>query len=170
MKGTVGFSASNSWISKIIRWFRQSNVSHTFIIINRGDRLFVMEAGKRQVQIASYDKHYAKNKGYVELYKPEVDDTTINKAIDDMMPYLERGYGYLQLVGFALVSLLQRIGINIDNPIGTGIICSELVREYLLKLGFEEYRKLDRDTTAPDNLLALIKKSKKFKRMVRPDE
>lgn len=168
MKGAIGFSASKSWISKAIRWFRRSHVSHAFLIINKGPRYFVMEAGIRQVHITSYKKHY--EKGYVELYSPDVDEKKIDEAIDKMIPYLEEGYGYLQLLGFAIVCLFDRVGIKIKNPIGRGIICSELVRDYLVALGFEEFQKLDKNTAAPDDLLDIIKKSSKFKEIERKYE
>lgn len=159
MKGVIGFSASTSFISRAIRWFRKSHVSHTFIIINRGDRLLVLEAGWRQVHITTYDKHY--KKGYVELYKPKASDYMIDKAIDAVISqHLEKPYGYFQLLGFALVSILKRFRINIKNPIGWGSICSEVVLTLVKKLfktlnGFD---KLDQDTTAPDDLLKIIRK------------
>jgi len=160
MKGVIGFSASNSFISKAIRWFRKSHVSHTFIIINRGDRLLVLEAGKRQVHITTYDKHY--KKGYVELYKPKASDYMIDKAIDTVIAqHLEKPYGYFQLLGFALVSILKRFNIKITNPIGRGTICSEVVLSYLraLKLQLDKFMELDKDTTAPDDLLRIMKAS-----------
>ncbi len=163
MKGAIGFSASNSIISKLIRWFRRSRVSHTFIIINRGKRLLVMEAGARQVHITSFKKHYTR--GYVVLYQPKVSERQIDKAIDILVPKLEVGYGYLQLLGFALVSVLRWLGWKIKNPIGWGIICSELVRDYLIALGFDEFKQIDKDTTAPDDLLRIIENSTKFERI-----
>lgn len=171
LKGAIGFSRSNSFISKAIRWFRKSTISHTFIMItNENDEiLLVLEAGKRQVQITSYYKYYGnKKKCHVELYVPNVSEEKINEAIIKMIPYLDKGYGYSQLLGFALVSVLKWIGIKIKNPIKWGIICSELVRDFGILLGCHKFAKLDRDTTAPDDLLKIIKKSSKFKKIERP--
>ena len=165
MKGVVGSSRSNSWISKVIRWFRDAKVSHTFIIINgRGDEpLFVLEAGKREVLIVPFEQRYCND--YVELYAPLVNYNKVNSAVDKVLPYIEKRYGYLQILGFALVSLLKKIGIKIKNPIGTGIICSELVLLYLRELELAEFKKLNRDTIAPDDLLQIIQKSKNFKKV-----
>lgn len=167
MKGVIGFSASNSFLSKAIRWFRKSTVSHTFIIINNGERLLVLEAGWRQVHITTYDKHY--KKGYLELYRPKASDYMIDRAIDAVISqHLEKSYGYFQLLGFALVSVLKWLGITIKNPIKAGSICSEVVRDYSVALKLADsvkFQELDRDTTAPDDLLNIIKKSSEFERI-----
>lgn len=174
MKGVIFFSASDSFISKAIRWFRQSTVSHTGIIINRGKRKLVLEAGWRQVHITTYDKHY--KKGYIELYKPLVSEEVIDAAIDKVISnHLEKPYGYFQILGFAVVSLLKRVGIKIKNPFTKGSICSEVSLDYGsgLELGDEvqkEFAKLDPDTTAPDDLLKIIQKSDRFKRIERKHE
>lgn len=161
MKGDIFFSASNSWISKAIRWFTKSNVSHTGIIINNQKRKLVLEAATRQVHITTYDKHY--KKGYIEIYRPKIDEKMVDKAIDCVISkHLEKPYGYLQLLGFAIVCLLKRIGIKIKNPLKMHSICSEVSRDYgaflpLSEKAKQEFAKLDPDTTSPDDLRNVIK-------------
>lgn len=161
MKGDIFFSASDSWISKVIRWFTKSNVSHTGIVINNQKRKLVLEAAFRQVHITTYDKHY--KKGYIEIYRPKIDEKLVDKAIDFVISeHLEKPYGYFQIIGFALVCLLRRIGIKIKNPFKRNSICSEVSRDYgaflpLSDKAKQAFMKLDPDTTSPNDLRNVIK-------------
>ena len=141
--GSVGLAIGATWISRTIAWFLKSNYSHTFLGLHYGagqGRLgpMILEADSHGVEIDALDV-YAKREKLIELYEPLLAKSLVSKAMDAIFEKYHRShYGYLQLLGFVPIFLLRRIGIRVGNFFGGGIICSELIWEYLRELGFKE--------------------------------
>jgi len=163
LRGCIGFSTTkDSFISKAIRWFRSSHVSHTFIIL---DRYTVLEAGFFKVRMNPLKKYFKKSE-YVEIYKPkEVDSSTIERAIGKIMDLRGRRYGRLQLLGFIWIWLLRKLFIDPKNPFTKGIICSELVYLYMKELGCKGIEDYTKDEVAPDDLLVICRDYGEFRRV-----
>jgi len=143
LEGCIGFSAiKGSFISKIIRWFTKSQWSHTFVIYKwiEGDYLnsLVIEAGDFELTIVPFNK-YIKEGVTVEIYKPK-NLKNKKQALNNLLLKCGTVYGYLQLIGFAIVILLRKwFGIKRkSNIFGYGIICSESVSDYLIDLGYKD--------------------------------
>lgn len=171
MRGAVAFSTNKrSWISKLIRWFTQYPFSHSFVITDicdpdsfQRERIYIMEAGKREVSFNQLS-HYENTDTCYEIWMPRgVTEADIDRALyRTERVFLGKRYGYLQLVGFALVIALSKVGIHIKNPIKLGAICSEVDWYYCkqIKPGF--FNRFDRDTVSPRDLREFIRHSGEF--------
>ena len=120
MKIKVGLSRNSTPLSKLIRLFTNSQVSHCFILINDET---VLHAGFPYV-MGWYYQNFLKHNVVVATFEVEVPEWRVKWA------YAQAGktYGWVTLFGMLFVLLGKRLKINIKNPFpdneGT-YICSE---------------------------------------------
>lgn len=141
-----------------------------------GPEYLCIEANDFEVAISPLSK-YLKDPSYkIEIYRPKVDIEHALKTMDNMVnlsdPNVRVGmlYGYLQLIGFALVILLSKIGIRRrHNIFSQGPICSEVVAWYfiyndLLSKGDFLFHDKDINLISPQDLYEHVTffKSEKF--------
>lgn len=179
LRGAVGFSDYTGggffqFVAKCIRFFTKSQWSHTFCITMEDFLLgpIVEEAGPMGVVNASIDK-YLDGPFYCKLWKIKATEDQIDAGIRRVFPMLNKSYGYFMLLGFILVWLWHKITLRkANNPFRGGIICSELVLEYL-KAIFPDNAALlemDRDTTSPEDIYEfIICRSDMFEEIPIPD-
>jgi hypothetical protein len=172
-RGAVGFSSYVkkspgilAWflrfVGKCIRFFTKSVWTHTFVCLLDDDVLgpLTIEACEINVTV-----NFMKDYGYldpdqyrVEIWMPKATDDRINAGLLRVSGMNGVSYGWFQLPGFILVWVWRKItGKTVNNPVTGGIICSELVIEYL-KVVFpesEEIQKMDRNTTSPEDIYEL---------------
>jgi hypothetical protein len=151
-KGLVGFSTSNSFISKAIRWFRKSEFSHTFVVLdNFYDTAIIGEADTFKVRLAPlYTK--VKKGSKVELWETPISEELISSGIQEIMKLTGRPYGFGQLIGFIWIWFCEKIcKKQKSNPFHNGIICSEFVYYFLLLIGYK-FLKMKPDNIAPDHI------------------
>jgi hypothetical protein len=167
--GAIGFETDRaSWISKIIRFFTRSQWSHVFIVaaedLVTGKRE-ILEADWQGIQKAFLDKYQGKHIK-VALYQVNLPLTQRIDALAACMTLVGRSYGYLQLVGLALILPLRWVGIYKTNPISSGRVCSELALRYLQQLEVDyRFEQMDRDSTTPQDLFAIIEEHEAFQRI-----
>lgn len=165
-KGTIGFcSKKANFISKAIRWFTRSKWSHTYAIYQAEPEVLVVEASTFTVQLAPFEK-YDSSKYTNALFIPTgFTSEEIERGIAKVRGKIEAQYGWLQLVGFIPVVFVKRLfGMKISNPSKGGIVCSELVLQYLR--GLEPGAKwdaMDRNTTSPEDLFLELSTHPKFR-------
>lgn len=99
-------------------------------------------------------------------FKPEeleiYETTPEHWNIDAVKKYLGTRYGVFQIIGFIIA---KTFGLK-NNPIGQGVICSELVLMYLLNSPFSnDFKHLRLNKTSPEDLYEIIVKSLSFKRI-----
>jgi len=161
MRGAIAFTShKTSWISKAIRWFTKSKFSHSLIIVDEvGENRYLLEAGTKEVSFDLFDKYEKKQSSY-EIWIPKgVTEEEIERALKKTQKeFVHKTYGYLQLIGFAMKIGLQKIGIQINNPIKLGSICSEVDWYYLKELMPHIFKKYDRDSVSPKDLRDIILK------------
>lgn len=143
-KGSIGFSNNKtSFIGKLIRLFTNSGITHSFIItFPRGNDVWFEEASN-VVAEGKFENNYVNdpNTSYW-VYKikdglvPEATtDTALQYCLDN---YLGVEYGFFQLLWFPYRWLMSKFGKDIrkqKNWMSDGVICSELVYDYLTQLG-----------------------------------
>jgi hypothetical protein len=188
LRGAVGMSSyvappKNLWerflklVGNIIRYLSKSKYAHTFLWIWNDHALgpVVYEAADNGVTLNFADPEgYLDPKKYlVNVFMPIADATAINGALFKIRRYNGYMYGYFQLLGFAFVYIWLAItGKRVNNPITGGIICSELVIIYLKYLfpDEEEIQKMDRNTTAPEDIYEfMVKRTDLFKEIPIPE-
>jgi hypothetical protein len=154
----IGFSTSrNSWISKVIRWFTDSGVSHCFFIYFDEDweRDMVLEATSGGFRIVPYS-FYAEST-LVSLTPAYPVDVGIKKSLD----WLGVGYDYGGLLGMAWVEIGRRLKCAWRNPWrgANTMFCSEAIVRILQESGYPGADTLDAQSTDPQMLLDFLSNS-----------
>jgi hypothetical protein len=167
-KGAIGFSRKKrNWVSRIIAWFTRSQWSHTFIIYQDSPEILVVEAGMRQVQLVPISK-YESSKYDVAYFAPDlVHMFKIEAGISKVKGKIEAPYGMLQFVGFVPVIILRRLlGMKIPNPLRGGIVCSELVLQYLREIDPQgKWGGMDKNAVSPEDLFSALAMDNRFRPM-----
>ena len=107
---------------------------------------------------ASIDKYIDGHFSF-KLWKIKAAEDQIDAGIRRVFPMLNVSYGYMTILGFILVWLWYKITLKkANNPFRGGIICSELVLEYLKAIFPNDpaLKKMDRDTTSPEDIYEFI--------------
>jgi len=173
--GLIGFSVTKGFISRAIQYFRGSKYSHTFIVFGPtpwGDDI-LGEAGTFGISLVPLQK-YASEKYKMELWEidmSEVDSEKLNAATRKLTGMAGKTYGYLQLVGFVWIWLMNKFGRRVDNPFEGGIICSEYSYYFLREVDYEMLNDLglNANSIAPDHLRLLLMADNKAKVVARSD-
>lgn len=166
MKTYVFFSGSNSWLSKTIQWFRKSVFSHVFFVtvetIDNVKKITCVSADPKGINNKSdFFKEYANNpKCRLEGFQVYNMDAARTKK--EIKKQINHGYGYLALLGFARLSLLDLFGINATNIWKWGMVCSESTRR-ILDAGLGKETDISKDNAyyeansqAPDELYKVL--------------
>lgn len=152
----IAFVRSSAWTSRLIQWFTGSKWSHVMLVLDAtldGDRLVLEATHAGGVKLSLLSGF---NPQHLEVYDTDPEDWNITPV----KRYLGVAYGTLQIIGFALAKLLKLK----HNPIGKGVICSELVLMYLLHSPFaDEFKDLEINKTSPQDLYEIISISKTFR-------
>ena len=168
MKGTIGFCTKRAnFISKVIRWFTGSKWSHTYVIRQVAPDILVLEASKFQVQIVPINKYESRKYKNVFFLPEGYDPAAVDRGLEKAGAKIEQNYGWLQLLGFIPVIIARRLlGMRIKNLARGGVVCSELVLQFLKGMDPEgPWKSLQKDTTSPEDLYPLIEGCAKFKKV-----
>jgi hypothetical protein len=134
MKVLIGFSTSDYWVSKIIRFFTRAPVSHTYIIIDDipdvGHELY--EAAWCGFRMSTREKLTA---GSTVIVKEVSVPMVPGAAVALCRSWLNTPYAYRALVGEAWVQVGKWLGKRWPNPWPDPhhMFCSEAAT-YLLQL------------------------------------
>lgn len=168
MRGTVGFCTKRAnFISKVIRWFTRSRWSHTYVIRQIDPDILVLEASTFQVQLVPITKYESK-KFSNAFFRPEgFKDADISCGLMKAEDKIETHYGWLQLLGNIPVIIVKRLfGLKIHNPSKGGVVCSELVLQYLRGLDPSgPWTSMDKDTVSPEDLYEILSTHPKFRKV-----
>jgi len=154
MKVWIGFSTTNLWISRLIRWFTKSKASHAWIAFESkelGTRI-VLEAHYtfRAVPYAWFKR---RNRIVAEIEIPNAEAMVVKCA-----EFLGTDYDYTGLLGGIIVSLGQLFGRRWRNPWGNPRLptCSESVVRAMQYDKFLSGEKLDPESTSPQQLMEFL--------------
>lgn len=170
MLGAVGFETERrSFISRAIRWFTRSRWSHVFLVLPEDPvtrEREIVEASFRGVYKDSIAK-YRKRGIQTRIFLVDADMEDRIDALADRLTNVGARYGFLQVLGFALILPLRWIGVRVRNPLTGGYVCSEFVLGYLreLELNPRAFDDLDKDSTTPADLFTIIEEHPMFQEM-----
>jgi hypothetical protein len=141
MYGNIVLATSkSSFVSKGIRWFTNSQFSHSFVTMP--DTLGIpmcIEAAEGGVDTCRFDTNYANNLDETyEVWTLNLPQDVKDKAIQSIMNDLETGYGFLEYPWFMWRRLNSLFGKDIksqNNWNQSGMICSQLCVAYLKACG-----------------------------------
>lgn len=151
----IAFSTSDGFVSKAIRCFTGSKVSHCFFVYWDEDfqRDMVMEATKGGFRIVPF-AHYVDQ--VVEIITPAHDvDPGLKAAVD----WLGTAYDYTGLIGMIFVEVGRWLKRKWKNPLQSAhaMFCSEVVLRSLQSANYPGADKLDPGSTDPQMLLDFLK-------------
>lgn len=146
-RGMIGFHQSNTLISKSIRWFTDSEVSHSYIVRNESQ---VIEADPKGVIIRDFVHSPYRKEWLFELPNKHL----IEYSMRITEARLNEDYGKLQILSAALIELQENwFGIEPRYswaPFTAGVICSELQLENMQNRRFLPASEEDKDRVDPD--------------------
>lgn len=156
MTTRIGFSVSNSWISKIICWFTKGRTSHTFLIYYDIDfeRDMVMEATEGGYKITPFSKY---QKDTIAIFEPKQSiEYGLKKSIDN----LEEKYDYIGLIGMMWVCLGAFLKRKWRNPLASSkaMFCSEAIVKVLQWSNYPGSEQFESFSTTPEDLLVFFEK------------
>lgn len=135
--GDVILFSGESWISKSIKWFSDSEWNHVAFYVGDGYIIESTEAGVEKNSLEKRLKHVDKLLVRRCLL---VSEEEIKKMIDYAEQVIYDGYDFLQLLSLGLYFLLRKIGIRwrllVQNN-RNRFICSELIYYLYLKIGIK---------------------------------
>ena len=146
----VGFSTTDSIVSKIIRWFTKSEVSHAFFVIDLLGRAWVLESGFHGVTLSPAEKFTAKNTIKYLAQVHELDEPDVATVMND----LGENYDFGGLFGSAFVVIGRWFKQKWRNPWADpkAMFCSEFVVKSLQECGFPGADQLVPQDTTPQDL------------------
>lgn len=154
---SIGFSTTDTWMGKLIRWFTKSQVSHVFVYFELGNSGWVVEAGWTGVDIISWDKFTRDNKVVKMVNLPDAVDPDLAYTLE----MVGEPYDYPGLLGMVLVMAGRHFHRKWNNPTASGkaIFCSEMVTVLLQQSNYPGAEKLTPRNTSPDDLLKFLTES-----------
>lgn len=151
----IGFSTTNQWVSRLIRWWTHAPVSHTFLIyysecLGQDMVLDVAFSGFRVIPLALFEQ---RNK-VLHVIEPAVDLTPGMRVI---ARWLGKSYDWKAFVAFNRWFRTFKANPT-ENP--KSIICTEMVVHTLRISGYPDAAGLDPKGTTPAALLAFLSQPK----------
>jgi hypothetical protein len=148
----IGFSTTNALLSRIIRRFTKSRVSHAFLVYWDVDfaRDMVMEAMGRGFRIVPLDK-FRRHNDVVGVFTPR---HPIERGLRCAVDWLGTDYDARGLIGMALVVVARWFTLRRRrNPFGTSraLFCSEAVARACVWSDYPGFT-LDPEATTPQDL------------------
>jgi len=168
MRFIVGFSKKTHFFARAIMWFTKSQFSHCYIVkeCDACESKNVLEANSHGVGMGPYPVFLKEKAIVIEEYVIDHDVEQLNQAWDVIcLNRLHRPYSYMQILGDAIVIMLQAItGWSLPNPFSQRKkdVCSELVLGYIRRSKISGFEKLNAGTVSPEDLNKIIKGDEQF--------
>lgn len=147
----IGFSTTSQWVSRLIRYWTNAQVSHSFLIY-RDDKLeqdMVLDVAFGGYRVLPLDQ-FARTNTILHVIEPGVDLTVGMKVV---ARWLGRPYDWRAFVGFS--KWFRSLKRNpTENP--KAIICTEVVVHALRISGYPGATELDPKGTSPQALLDFL--------------
>jgi len=152
---TLIFATTGALLSRIIRAFTRSTVSHVAIGTSMQGVPVVIEASGWGVRIFPR-KRWERSREVVAEARFYVD---ISGEIPYAIEFVGDRYDYVGLLGYLIVMPLRWLGKKIRNPLGNprAFVCSELPLRLDREHRIPEWEGLDPETTTPEDLLRLCR-------------
>jgi hypothetical protein len=155
-------TSKSSFISKCIRWFTQSQFSHSFVTMP--DVLgfpMCIEAAEGGVDYMRFDAEYSSNQdSSYEVWNIKISQSVKDAAMQSILNDLETNYGFLEYPWFMWRKLNSLFGRDIksqNNWNTDGMICSQLCVAYLTACGLSNiFAGYGKGSVAPQDLSVIF--------------
>lgn len=150
----IAFSTQpKNLLSRVIRWFTKSKVSHCFIVFEAFGHKWILESGIKGVVILPLDKFDGEIRALVDI--PELTPEALGNVMEDD---LGRDYDFTGLAGMAINYIGRWFKAKWKNPLNASrsMFCSEFVVKALAESKFPGADQLDAADTSPQDLLDFL--------------
>src|SRR6185295_12745195 len=106
MKVAIGFSTSDAWYSRVIRWATGAKCSHTFLVVQAEGVPLVLEEGTFGYSVRTLANMRASGSQVVEMYQPR---WPLGASVAASFAWLGQRYDYAGLIGMAWVMLARAL-------------------------------------------------------------
>jgi hypothetical protein len=162
-QGMIGFSSGNTAMQRIIRFFIDSNFSHSFLVMECCGILSALETTETRVCVTPMDRKLIE-KNWVELWEVIAPmEDKVNAITPMYYSYSGNYYGYLSYLWFMYRWLCRKFGVEKKNMWGwvsSGVTCSEVTSSYVSKLYPNLLKDIDLNTITPRELRNLMVSNK----------
>ena len=153
----IGFSCSNSLISKLIRKVTKGETSHCFIMFNMEgsnyDPALIFESGSKGPTFVEFSE-FIKSDRIVAMFDSKVD---LMEGIEAYSQYLGKDYDFSGLIGGLFVMLGRAFGKVWRNPLNTNkLTCIELTLGILTKAKYPGIEEFSKRCETPQDLLDFL--------------
>lgn len=151
----IGFSTTNSWLSRLVRWFTKSKASHSFIMFDWLGQTWVIEAEAVGVQIVPLSNFLGRKNIIVQTF--EMPDLTM----EDLKLVLEDSgtmYDYTGLLGAVVPTIGRWFKQRWRNPFNNSkaMFCSEMIAQWLKDLDMPTADNLVPEDVTPETLMRFL--------------
>lgn len=157
MKVSIGFSTSDWWVSRAIRYVTRAEVSHTFFLLQENGPVgdLVLEAEWCGWKLSTPN---ALTRGTTRVVKYVVPAVDLTSAVSDSLLWLDEKYNYPGLLGMLWVCLGRILGKRWRNPLRNhnSMFCSEAAVYVLQGAGYPGAAALDPQSVDPQALLDFL--------------
>ena len=153
-EGDIGLSGGNSLVQRCIKFFTNSQFSHSFTVIKSCGTFNAFETTSTIVSLTPVDrKLYEEN--YVEIWRM-VDNIDIQSVLHEMFIFHSgHWYGYLSYVWFIYRWICKKFGYKTNKMWSwciNGITCTELTINPISIIYPELFTEYDVNTITPQDL------------------
>lgn len=156
---TIGFSTTNKWISRLIRWITKGKASHAWIGFYDPclDVRLVMQAEAWGFEVRTWSRWKSQNRLVAE-FKPSL---PMAKSLSWIARSLGVKYDWRSAF---FVGLRRWFGTWLKGRFNSPkkLMCSEAVIRLLQHAGVAEVSRFDPEVTSPQCLLEVVEKSPQF--------
>lgn len=145
----IGFSTTENWLSRLIRWYTKASVSHTFLMFDQDGVDMVLDVDFSGYRLIPFTE-FAKDNNVIYLVTPIVD---IDLGLRAVRMWLGKPYDWRTFIAFhRWFRALKRHPT--ENP--TSIICTEVAITAMRISGYPGADGLDAKGTSPQALLDFL--------------
>lgn len=158
---TVGFSTTSKWLSRLIRLFTKSRVSHAWIgyYDETLDKRMVMQAEAWGYEVRPWSRWMKQNRRVAEFIVPSPERA--RAALRGISAFLGVKYDYTAALWLAVKRWWGRFLKRPHHDPGK-LMCSEAVVRFLQLGGYPVAADLDPETTSPGELLIRVEQDPTF--------
>jgi hypothetical protein len=152
----IGFSTSDWWISRLIRWFTNSTVSHVWILHEAYGSQYIMEATASGFRIMEYERFKRANKViYTHNILEDFEELNIDPStrLNNTARWLGDKYDFLGVLKFLLKPLKIWKGMSTPRKLQ----CSEAISRHFAP---ELFPGLDPEWSTPELLYSALRQHK----------
>ena len=138
---SICFSTTDNLVSRAVRWFTQSDMSHCYITFRDQtlDRVMIMESDWGGFTMVPWDSPTIKGKQLIARYTINAEEAVQVEAVRGLVDFLGTGYDYMSLVALAIRRLRKGFERPFTSP--TKLICSESVVKFINACGVADLPK-----------------------------